>query len=162
MSDKLHTVSVQVTDKARQKANMSLKVSKTLIDTLLSNSNWDKFRALANKYSYGKVTKRAQQVAQTYSLPSVGDVWWKNEHKGMDTVDSKAHLTFRFTADGETITMSIPAPQQSMYEEVEGVGIRVKRSTGDDIAKEMKAILGKDVQFVRGSFSGNSRRNNSI
>lgn len=68
-------------------------------------------------------------------------------------VELAAICNFR-ESNGTLWRLSIPAPKESIIEEVEGKGYRIKKSSGDTLATAFGGLYGKTFTFEEGWICG--------
>ena len=150
-------VSVTMGDKTHQTANVSFEMNATWLSKLLDPTKRDELKAILEANSYAKAIKFSDTETEHGAYPADNSSWWNllaGVNIGCDLVDQKAVLSFRETVSGDVHTLQLPAPVKSMFEYVDGQGLRVKKAVGAAIATKLTEIFGTDVQFMGGHHKG--------
>jgi hypothetical protein len=69
---------------------------------------------------------------------------------GNEQLEFMACFQLRKTALPQTVKVMLPAPNASIYTNVEGIGYKVKKTVGDVVATAFSALMGETYIFERG------------
>lgn len=72
-----------------------------------------------------------------------------------DSVNFKADLYFEDKDTGQYVGLELPCPLVSITEHTTGNQYTIKKSSGDQIAVDLKTATGRDLRFIRGRVIGN-------